>query len=158
MVDVIPMDSCWNLKPVELFGFLIDWLKQLKPVEFENIFFVFLSCRKNLWTGLSHIIIHWLGDPCPILANWCKLLLCIKQVNMCELNQVHTSVYFQTGSGFIRREMAWLAWFEISQLFLPSFFWRVHHKGGFDLRVPIVPSLNLCIMRGLLIWETQLVY
>jgi hypothetical protein len=138
MVDVIPMDSCWDLKPVEFFGFLIDWLKQLKPVEFENIFFVFLSCRKNLWTGLSHIIIHWLGDPCPILANWCKLLLCIKQVNMCELNQVHTSVYFQTGSGFIRREMAWLAWFEMSQLcsFLLSF--------------------DACITKGALIWESQL--
>jgi hypothetical protein len=145
----------WNLKPVEFFGFLIDCLKQLKPVEFENIFFVFLSLRKNLWTGLSHIfIIHWFWDPCPILADKYKLLLCITQVNMCEINQVHTSVYFQICSEFTRRERAW---FEIVSI-VPSFFWFVHHKGGFDLRVPIAPSLNLCIMRGSLIWETQLVY
>jgi hypothetical protein len=38
-----------------------------------------------------------------------------------------------------------------------SLIWTCASQRGFESRLPIVPSLNLCITRGL-IWETQFAY
>jgi hypothetical protein len=154
------MDSCRDVETWNPLNSLVSWLiawNESNQLNLRASSLFFFPSWKTCELG-CHIFYHSLvlgPMSCHILADKSKLLLYITQVNMCELNQVHTSVFFQTCSGFIRHERG-LIW-DVS--IVPSFFRLcASQRGLWCERVPIFPSLNLCIMRGLLIWETQLVY